>query len=69
MQADMDEIVHAKFEGEIAEMLVKLDPNLYRKFIKDEHGKASTVCEAIKSTVQHNESGTIVLEEVVEQTR
>ena len=39
MQADMDEIVHVKFEGEIAEMSVKLDPKLYWKFIKDEHGK------------------------------
>ena len=29
MQADIDEVVHVKFEGEIAEMLlVKLDPKL-----------------------------------------
>jgi hypothetical protein len=26
MQADIDEVVHVKFEGEMAEMLVKLDP-------------------------------------------
>ena len=38
MQADMDEVAHVKFEGEIAKMLVKVDPKLYRKFIKDEHG-------------------------------
>ncbi len=38
MQADIDEVVHVKFEGEIAEMLVKLDPKLYRKYVKDENG-------------------------------
>ena len=26
MQTDMDDAVHVKFEGEVAEMLVKLDP-------------------------------------------
>jgi hypothetical protein len=41
MQADIDEVVHVKFEGEMAEMLVKLDPALYRKFVKDENGKRS----------------------------
>ena len=49
MQADMDEIVHVKFEGEIAEMLVKLDPKLYRKFIKDEHGKPVLYVELLKA--------------------
>jgi hypothetical protein len=39
MQADIDEVVHIKFEGEISEMLVKMDPKLYRKFVKDENGK------------------------------
>jgi hypothetical protein len=40
MQADIDEVVHVKFEGKIAEMLVKLDPQLYRKYVKDENGKS-----------------------------
>ena len=31
MQADIDEVAHVKFEGEMAEMLVKLDPKMYRK--------------------------------------
>jgi hypothetical protein len=31
MQADIDEVVHVRFEGEIAEMLVRMDPKLYRK--------------------------------------
>ena len=29
MQADMDELVHVKFEGIVAEMLVKIEPDLY----------------------------------------
>jgi hypothetical protein len=29
MQANIDEIVRIKFEGKIAEMLVRLDPKLY----------------------------------------
>jgi hypothetical protein len=37
MQADIDELVHVKFKGEIAEMLVKMDPKLYRKHVKDEN--------------------------------
>jgi hypothetical protein len=40
MQADIDEVVHVKFEGKIAEMLVKLDPQLYRKYVKDKNGKS-----------------------------
>jgi hypothetical protein len=34
MQAYIDEVVHLKFEGEIAEMLVRLDPKMYRQYIK-----------------------------------
>ena len=49
MQADMDEIVHIKFEGEIAEMLMKMDPKLYWKYIKDEHGKPVLYVELLKA--------------------
>ena len=49
MQADIDEVVHVKFEGEIAEMLVKLDPALYRKYIKDENGKTVLCVELLKA--------------------
>jgi hypothetical protein len=49
MQADIDEVVHIKFEGEIAEMLVKMDPKLYRKYIKDEHGKPVLYVELLKA--------------------
>ncbi len=33
MQADMEDLVHMKLEGQMAELLVKLDPKLYRKHI------------------------------------
>ena len=49
MQADIDEVVHVKFEGEIAEMLVKLDPKLYRKFVRDENGKTVLYVELLKA--------------------
>ena len=32
MQADMNDTVHPKMECRLAELLVKLDPKLYRKF-------------------------------------
>jgi hypothetical protein len=40
MQADIDEVVHVRFEGEIAEMLVRMDSKLYGKYVRDENGKA-----------------------------
>jgi hypothetical protein len=49
MQADIDEVVHVKFEGEIAEMLVKLDPKLYRKYVRDENGKSVLYVELLKA--------------------
>ncbi len=49
MQADIDEVVHVKFEGEIAEMLVRLDPKMYQKYVKDEHGKSVLYVELLKA--------------------
>ena len=39
MHADMDDIVHIKLVGKMAELLVMTDPKLYRKYIKIEGGK------------------------------
>jgi hypothetical protein len=33
MQADMDETVHVKLEGKMAELLVMIDPKLFRKHV------------------------------------
>ncbi len=49
MQANIDEVVYVKFEGEIAEMLVKLDRQLYRKYVKDENGKPVLYVELLKA--------------------
>jgi hypothetical protein len=49
MQADIDEVIHVKFEGEIAEMLVKMDPKLYRKYVRNEHGKTVLYVELLKA--------------------
>ena len=49
MQAGMDEVVHVKFKGKIAKMLVKLDPKLYWRFIKDKHGKPVLCLELLKA--------------------
>jgi hypothetical protein len=49
MQADIDEVAHVKFEGEIAEMLVKLDPALHRKFVKHKNGKTVLCVELLKA--------------------
>jgi hypothetical protein len=49
MQADIDEVVHVRFEGEIAKMLVRMDPKLYRKYVRDENGKAVLYVELLKA--------------------
>jgi hypothetical protein len=39
MQVDVDEVVHVKLEGPLAELLTKVDPKLYSKFLTKEKGK------------------------------
>ena len=40
MQTDMEGLVHVKLEGPMAELLAKVDPDLYMKYITIEKGKA-----------------------------
>jgi Reverse transcriptase (RNA-dependent DNA polymerase) len=49
MQADIDETVHVKFEGEIADLLVKVDPKVYTPFLKYEYGKPVIYVELQKA--------------------
>jgi hypothetical protein len=49
MQAYIDKVVHVRFEGGIAEMLVRMDPKLYRKYVRDENGKAVPYVELPKA--------------------
>jgi hypothetical protein len=38
MQADIDKILHVRLEGPLAQLLTKVDPELYTKFISKENG-------------------------------
>jgi hypothetical protein len=49
MQADIDKVEHVRFKGEIAEMLVRMDLKLYRKYVRDENGKAVLYVELLKA--------------------
>lgn len=49
MQANMDELVHVRFRGTMAELLAKLNPGLYRKFISMENGKVVLYAELRKA--------------------
>jgi hypothetical protein len=49
MQADMDELVHVKLEGKMAELLVMIDPKLYCKHIRIEKGKQILYVELRKA--------------------
>ena len=40
LHGDMDQDIHMILEGEIAKLIVKLEPTLYRKYVwKSKHGK------------------------------
>lgn len=49
MQADMDEVVHMKLEGKMAELLVRIDPKLYRRHVLLENGKQVLYVELKKA--------------------
>jgi hypothetical protein len=49
MQANMDELVHMKLEGKMAELLVRLEPKLYRKYIQTVKGKQVLYVELKKA--------------------
>lgn len=49
MHADMDEQVHMRLAGQMAELLVKLDPGLYRKYVQIENGKPALYVELRKA--------------------
>jgi hypothetical protein len=39
MQADIDKVLHVRLEGPLTQLLTKVDPNLYKKFLSKEDGK------------------------------
>jgi len=48
MQADMDELIHVKLEGELATLLIRLDPT-YQEYLTTEHGKPVIYAELSKA--------------------
>lgn len=49
LRADMDEFIHVRWEGAMAEVLVKLDPILYRMYIINKNGKPNLNVELLKA--------------------
>jgi Reverse transcriptase (RNA-dependent DNA polymerase)/Zinc knuckle len=49
MQADMDEVVHMRLEGKMAELLVKINPKIYRKYVQNINGKPVLYVELKKA--------------------
>jgi hypothetical protein len=49
MQADMNDMVHMRLEGKMAELLVRCDPKLYRKYVRIEGGKTVLYVELRKA--------------------
>ncbi len=53
MQADMEDIVHMKLEGKMDELLLKLDPKLYRKYVQTQNGKQVLYVELKRLYMEH----------------
>jgi hypothetical protein len=49
MQAEPDEVLHMKLEGQMAELMVRLDPQEYRNHIQVEQGKLVLYVELKKA--------------------
>jgi hypothetical protein len=49
MQAEMDDLVHMRLEGKMTELLVRIDPKLYWKYIRLESGKTVLYVELKKA--------------------
>jgi len=45
----MDEIVHVKLEGTMAELMARMDPKMYRKYVQYEHSKPVLYVELLKA--------------------
>ena len=49
MQADADDVAHVRLEGTMAELFTRLDPKLYRKYVRIENGKTVLYVELLKA--------------------
>ena len=64
LHTDMDEEVHMLLEGTIAEIIVKLEPKLYRKYTR-RNKKACVVCETEKVSLWDTPGSATVLEATI----
>ena len=49
MQADMDELVHVRLTGKMAELLLEIDPEMYGPYVVKEKGETVLYVELIKA--------------------
>jgi len=49
MHAEMDEVVHVKLEGVMAELLVCVNPDKYGPYMTIEHGKKVVYVQLLKA--------------------
>ena len=49
MQADIDKLVHARFTGEMASMLLHIDNDMYRDYVVIEKGEKVMYMELLKA--------------------
>ena len=55
MQADMDELVHMRLDGKMAELLVRVDPSRYEKYVVYENGKPVLYVVLKRHCTEHSE--------------
>ena len=62
----MDDTVNMLLKGTITELIMKLEPNIYRKYIwKNKAGKTHAICIAEESNVWHTKGSPHILEAAV----
>jgi hypothetical protein len=59
MQADMEDLVHMKLEGKMAELLVKLDPKLYQKYVQSSRNWTQSCTKSTCKRTMENKSYTL----------
>jgi len=62
LHADMEEEVHMLLKGTIAEMIVKLDPSLYRKYkihMGKQERETDAICQTKEGAIWDVTSGTL----------
>jgi hypothetical protein len=55
MQADMDKLVHMRLDGKMAELLVRVDPSRYEKYVVFENGKPVLYVVLKRLCTEHSE--------------